>query len=198
MGVHNIKLESEVFQAVPQFQIQGWTPVETKPEYGIVQQLISQLAQVNISLNQMHQTLAAQGLAQWHIPNRTPVETKIDPTVSATREGGQWNFPSRTPVETKVDPTVGSTLESAEWRFPNRTPIETKVETKVDTTSLQQIVSQVAHLQEVIGQISRSLAGQAFTRAAEGAVEGQNLVEKVRKLNRRGKSKGKEAGAKAT
>ncbi len=171
MGVHNIKLESEVFQTVPQFQLQGWTPVETKPDYGgILQQLVSQLAQVNVSLNQMHQSLAAQGLAlqsrQWQFPNRTPVETKIDPTLDLTREGLQWQFPNRTPVETKVD-----------------------------VTSLQQIVAQVAHLQDVIGQINQGLGGQAFTRAAGGAVEGRNVVEKLRKLKQR---KGKEAGAKAT
>src|SRR5215471_14459025 len=104
MGVHNIKLESEVFQAVPQFQYQGWTPVETKPDTSILQQLVSQVAVLQASLNQVHQTLAAQ--SQFHIPSRTPIETKIDPTLSGSG-GGQWHFPSRTPIETKIDPSVG-------------------------------------------------------------------------------------------
>jgi hypothetical protein len=142
MGVHNIRLESEVF-ALPQFQYQGWTPVETKPEYGSLQQLVSQLTLVQIGLNQIQQTLAAQG--QWRIPSPTPVETKIDPTLTGgLREAAQFHIPSRTPVETKVDPSL-----------------------------LHQVAAQLTE------------AGQTFTRLAEAAVEGQNLVEEVRKLNQR-------------
>jgi len=150
MGVHNIKLESEVFQAAPQFQLGGGvTPVETKPDWSILQQLVSQLSLVQSSLSQISQTLAAQN--QWRIPNRgTPVETKVDPTL-----------------------TGGFITDSAQFNFPSRTPVETKVETKVDPSLFQQLGS---HFTE---------AGQAFTRLAEAAVEGQNLTEEVRKLNQR-------------
>jgi hypothetical protein len=167
MGVHNIKLESEVFQTVPQFQYQGWTPVETKPENSILQQLVSQLSVIQSSLNQLQQTFSAQG--QWHIPSRTPIETKIDPTLTGSG-GGQWNFPSRTPIETKIDPSVGGGYtREMQFHIPNRTPVETKV----DPSLLHQVAN---HLAE---------AGQAFTRLAEAAVEGQGLVEEVRKLNQR-------------
>ena len=145
MGVHNIKLESEVFQAAPQFQLGGGvTPVETKPDWSILQQLVSQLTLVQSSLSQISQTLAAQ--SQWRIPRGTPVETKVDPTLTGgfVTDSAQFHIPSRTPVETKVDPSLFQQLGS--------------------------------HFTE---------AGQAFTRLAEAAVEGQNLAEEVRKLNQR-------------
>jgi hypothetical protein len=60
MGMHNLKFEAEVF-TLPTLQVQGGiTPVETKPDFTLLNQIASQLGQLTVHVNQLTQTVAAQ------------------------------------------------------------------------------------------------------------------------------------------
>jgi hypothetical protein len=59
MGVQNIKFEAEVFQQIPQFQFTGATPVETKPDPGLLTTVASQIAQLTATVNQLTQVVVA-------------------------------------------------------------------------------------------------------------------------------------------
>lgn len=59
MGIANIKWEADIFQITQQqLQIPGTTPVETKPDIGLLTQIASQVAQLTVSVNQLHQAVA--------------------------------------------------------------------------------------------------------------------------------------------
>lgn len=61
MGMQNLKFETEVFQTLPTFQIGGGiSPVETKPDFTLLNQIASQLGQLTVHVNQLAQTVAAQ------------------------------------------------------------------------------------------------------------------------------------------
>ena len=64
MGVHNFKIEAEVFQQVP-FQIGGGiTPVETKPDPTILATIASQIGQLTATVNQLTQFVAGQAFTR--------------------------------------------------------------------------------------------------------------------------------------
>jgi hypothetical protein len=60
MGANNLKFETEVFQQIPQFQLGGITPVETKPDTSLLTQIANQIGQLTVHVNQLTQTIAAQ------------------------------------------------------------------------------------------------------------------------------------------
>lgn len=60
MGLQNLKFETEIFQQVPQFQFPDKTPIETKPDATMLNQIASQIGQLTAIVNQLTQVVAAQ------------------------------------------------------------------------------------------------------------------------------------------